>query len=133
MGMRRLGDRLVLPASLLVRRILSRVLLPPHDVRNGCLVQPMDRKLWAKRGCLWSLWRRWLCGGLQPSHWNLRTWLFSMGALRFAKLRRRLQSENGNVRTYESRIECVRQLGLEFGAPRRRLGANRPRDPVRPG
>src|SRR5262245_54224266 len=66
--LRRLGQRMVLPAVCLVRRVLSRLLPLLSDLWLLRLVQPVDWRIWARRRVVRTLRRRTGARTLQPAH-----------------------------------------------------------------
>ena len=112
---------------------------PPYIYGGGVLralpelwirrrVQPVDRRLHARRRRVWSVRRRRVCVALQPADGHL---LARRGGLRPRRRARSgvgLESANRNGRGHAPGIERLRQLGLDRGPARRSVGVHLARD-----
>ncbi len=116
------GSGWSLPAVLGIRRLLSLLLSALSDLRVFGLVQPADRRLRPQCQRLRSIWRRRRRRALQPAHRHLCPWRGRLGPVRRARRGACLQPAHRHLRRYAPGVERLRQLGLDGGAARRRLG-----------
>ena len=121
-GMHGLGLRLVLPALLGIRGVLSLLLRALPDLRVFRLVQPVDRRVRTQRGGVRALRRRRRRRPLQPAHRNLRARRGGLWPVRRARRGAGVQPAHRYLRLDPAGIERLRQLGLDRRAARRRLG-----------
>src|ERR1043166_5773898 len=85
LGMRSLGNRVVLPALLLVWRLLSDLLPVLANLWIRFLVQPLHGSLW---NCGTNLWTVWGCGirrKIQPEHRHICARRLRLWTLRGAR------------------------------------------------
>ena len=126
-GLRGVGQRLVLPAVLSAAAIYYPAL--PAHLRDGRLVQPVDRRLRPRLRRAYGPY-----GGVGiGARYNPRTGTYARGAAAYGPygVARRGQAYNPRTGTYgadATGLERLRQLGHEFGAARRPVGADRARD-----
>ncbi len=92
------------------------------DVRLQRLVQPVDRRVRTRRRCLRSVRRCGLRRAIQPHHRDVRARRGGLRTLRRSWRRRSVQPAHGHVRPDPSRIECLRQLGIDVRPARRPVG-----------
>ena len=121
-GLRRLGQRLVLPALLGLGRGIPLLLPALPELRLRRVVQPVDRRLRPRRRRLRSVRRRGRELALQPAHRHVLARRRGLGAVRGARLRRGLQPAHRRLRPDASGLERLRQLGHHVGAARRPVG-----------
>ena len=88
----------------------------------GASVQPVDRRLHARRRGLRPLWRRGRGAALQPAHRHLLTRRRGLRPVRRARRGVGLQPADRHVRGDAPGIERLRQLGRDRRPARRRLG-----------
>ena len=131
--LRRVGHRLLLSAVLRVLRRLPVLLPALSDLRVRRVVQPLDRRLHARRGRVRSVRRRRRGAALQPED---RDVLARRGGVRSVRRARRglgLQPAHRHVRRDPAGLERLRQLGSDGRAARRPLGHHVARDQQRHG
>ena len=128
-GLRRVGQRLVLPALLGLGRRLLPVLLPAlSELRLRRLVQPVDRRLRPDGRGLRPVRRRRRHRPLQPDDRHVLARRGGLGPVRRAGRGAGLQPEDRHLRADPPGLERLRQLGLDLRSARRPVGADRPRD-----
>ena len=124
-GLRRLGQRLVLPALLRrVLRRLSALLRPLPHLRLRRFLQPLDRRLRPRRGGLRPVRRRRRGGALQPLDRDLRARRRGLRTLWLALRGPGLQPAHRHLRPGAPGVERVRELGRRVRAARRPVGAD---------
>ena len=124
-GLRRLGQRLVLPAVL--RRLLRRLPVLPSllpDLRLPRLLQPLDGRLQPRRGGLRPLRRRRRRRALQPADRDLFARRRGLRTLWLARRGPGLQPAHRHLRPGAPGLERVRELGRHVRAARRPVGAD---------
>src|SRR5262249_547464 len=122
MGLFSLGNRMVLPSLLLVRRLLSDLLPVLENVRLRRLVQPIHRNLRHRGKNLWAVRRRRFRRTLQPEHRNLRAGSFRLWSIRRARRSAGLQSAPRNLSKGTLGFGRLWQLGFDASSARRQLG-----------
>ena len=121
-GLRGVGLGVLLSA---VPRVLRRipVLLPAlSELRLPRVVQPVDRRVHARRVGVWTVWRRRRGAALQPDDRHLFTRRRGVRPVRRAGRGAGVQPADRHVRSDEAGLERVRQLGQHAGAARRSVG-----------
>ncbi len=96
---------------------------PTYGYRR--VLQPVDRRLHARRGGLRSLRRRRRRPALQPENRHLLAWRRRPRPVRLARRRVGLQPAHRHVRRDPAGLERVRELGHDRRPARRRLGEPR--------
>ena len=124
-GLRRLGQRLLLPAVLRLRRLLPVLPAVLPDLRVPRVVQPVDRRLQPRRLGVRSVRRRRRRRELQPEDRHLRARRRGLRSVRVARRGHGVQPAHRDGRRDEAGLERLRQLGTD----RRRSAAisGRPR------
>src|SRR5574338_9828 len=113
MGLYRVGHWLVLPALLLVRRLLPDLLPLLADLRLRLLVQPVHGSLRNRRQNLWTIrWGRLRCA-LQPEHGHLRARRVCLWTIRSAWGGTSLQPAHRHVRANATGLKRLWQLGID--------------------
>ena len=132
-GLRRLGQRLLLPAVRVVRRRIPDLLPALSELRFRRVVQPVDRRVHARRGGLRSLRRRRRGAALQPADRHVFARRGRLRSVRRARRGAGVQPAHRRVRRDAAGLERVRQLGTRpassaatTGPPRRGTPATSP-------
>src|SRR5262249_40877286 len=95
LGLRGLGNGLVLPALLLVWRLLPDLLPVLADLRIRLLVQPVHGSLWHRRTDIWTLRWSWIRRQIQPEYRHVCARRICLWAKRSSGCRPSLQPANG--------------------------------------
>ena len=116
------GSGYYYPPYVWLRRRLPDLLPALSELRLRRVLQPVDRRIHARRGGVRSVWRRRRGAALQPAHRHL---LARRGRIRPVWLARRgpgLQPAHRRLRRDATGLERLRQLGIHRRPARRRLG-----------
>ena len=97
-----------------------------HSYGYSRLVQPVDRRVWAQRRCLRTVWRHGRGRALQPAHRNVCARRGRVGTVRRAGAATSVQPAHRRVRPDATGLERVRQLGIDL----RRSAATIGRRPI---